>query len=556
MGNELKSEATSNFAKWAKSYSGFEGGNINADIFICGVEWGTNRSDVHFSKTDLEPVKDFPSYNPARAMTGPYNHYVSKILNHLGGADKNMYEPSSKTAKLNLYPIPFKKDEDGLWNIDMFEATGFVLKEQYRVWCQYERFPMLRKIVEGSKAKSKIVLCGGPKSYHDDFIMAFGSMDDLFAGNDHTATFGNNKTCEVYDEDDYLFIYIPLDGAVLFSDDDLRSLANVINREAFIRTIRRASLSELEGIIEEHKSSINEKGANGISPLMFAAKLARRPEVIESLIAAKAKVNDTDDKGKTALIWASAYNQNVDIIDALLNAKADLTAKDKRGRTSLMWAAKNNPNPDIADFLISKGALMEEKSGSGLTPLMYAARDNKNLDVLKLFVAKGAKIDGKSKEGLTTLMLAAKGNYNPDIIDFLISKGASVTAVDNNGLTPLMWAAKNPLNPAIVNCLIKNKAEVNDKSKDGMTPLLFAAKSNMDSEVIDILVKNGAVIDEPYEQDGATPLMLAAAYNLNPDVITTIINYGADMNAKDLKGKTVLDYAKRNPNPEVLELFS
>ena len=50
--------------------------------------------------------------------------------------------------------------------------------------------------------------------------------------------------------------------------------------------------------------------------------------------------------------------------------------------------------------------------------------------------------------------------------------------------------------------------------------------------------------------------MLAAGYNLNPDVITSIIKYGADTNAKDLKGKTVLDYAKRNPNPEVLELFS
>ena len=52
---------------------------------------------------------------------------------------------------------------------------------------------------------------------------------------------------------------------------------------------------------------------------------------------------------------------------------------------------------------------------------------------------------------------------------------------------------------------------------------------------------------------GRTPLMLATEYNQNPEVIITLLDAGADVNARDNYVETPLMWAARfNQNPEVI----
>ena len=85
-----------------------------------------------------------------------------------------------------------------------------------------------------------------------------------------------------------------------------------------------------------------------------------------------------------------------------------------------------------------------------------------------------------------------------------------------------------------------------DRNEYAGTPLMFAAAFNQNPEVIETLIKYGAGVNDRSKYD-MTTLMCAAGFNRNPRVIDTLIKHGADVKIKDDKGKTALDYAKKNP---------
>lgn len=50
-------------------------------------------------------------------------------------------------------------------------------------------------------------------------------------------------------------------------------------------------------------------------------------------------------------------------------------------------------------------------------------------------------------------------------------------------------------------------------------------------------------------------ILHAAAFSENPEISKTLLDFGADIYAKAQNGRTVLDYAEKNKNPEVLKLL-
>ena len=82
------------FKEWATGYSGFDGGNPEGKIWLCGIEWG-GKSPVcikELEKLFLEDVEAIP--------TGYENHEVNLNLSKLNGGQKNKFQYNYKFLKV------------------------------------------------------------------------------------------------------------------------------------------------------------------------------------------------------------------------------------------------------------------------------------------------------------------------------------------------------------------------------------------------------------------------------------------------------------------------
>jgi ankyrin repeat protein len=144
------------------------------------------------------------------------------------------------------------------------------------------------------------------------------------------------------------------------------------------------------------------------------------------------------------------------------------------------------------------------------------------------------------------------------MVKLLLTKKADPNLADDRGYTPLYEAILKD-NRDMVKFLIENKADPNALIKSfygNFTPLMNAN----DPAVVRLLIEKGACVNEQNEQ-GATALMLLVGertgivgggmsrlrgFPKDEDklaIIKILLESGAQINLKDHKGKTALDYA-------------
>ena len=186
--------ANPDFEKWAKSYSGCDGGDIGTlerrAIWLCGIEWGGGLSAEHLKTNMLRDESRPPAgYEDAAENLGYiFNRQALKMLSAIDGRKVSEYRDfcaqarpftkgSSGYFKLNLYPIAFKDTDQDWWHNEFAEATGFDEKTAYLDWCKTYRFPQMRDWVRA--AKPKLILCLG-KTYRTDFMHVFHDASATF----------------------------------------------------------------------------------------------------------------------------------------------------------------------------------------------------------------------------------------------------------------------------------------------------------------------------------------------------------------------------------------
>ena len=115
------------FVEWTCSLSGCDGGNPDAPIWICGIEWG-------FSKRDGDPENYYKNILPHEITKGAYTppsqkydwdesvkfiygRAIAKLYASINGESVSNYLEvikkcdGSEIFKLNLYPIAFNSTD-------------------------------------------------------------------------------------------------------------------------------------------------------------------------------------------------------------------------------------------------------------------------------------------------------------------------------------------------------------------------------------------------------------------------------------------------------------
>jgi hypothetical protein len=211
-----------NYKKWACSLSGCNGGNIKADTWICGIEWGGGYTDYQKDLTvDINQGKiDNPSdkYDWNVQNTYTYGRSFAKLYTaiHNVSDDYNIenYQnyienlEGNEVFKLNLYPVSFKDTNYKLWhqhNLD--EITGFKNKYLYQLWFFFNRFPKFAELRK--EHKPKLIICTGV-DYLVDFLMCFGATENI--DNIQVGTIKGNSDKNKYERTYY---HIKIDKTLL-----------------------------------------------------------------------------------------------------------------------------------------------------------------------------------------------------------------------------------------------------------------------------------------------------------------------------------------------------
>jgi ankyrin repeat protein len=213
----------------------------------------------------------------------------------------------------------------------------------------------------------------------------------------------------------------------------------------------------------------------------------------------------------------------------------------------------------IALLLQSCQAIAKSEAKTYFTLVELCASDDATPEAIQEFLDLQVDLNTKDKDENTPLLLCVKRG---DIVSakLLIENGGDVDARNKDGLAALYYARKGK-QKELEGVLIRAGAKEHLLwiFVDGRTMFEAARDSkttpNQFSRHIDAIRKAGADVNAK-NIDGKTPLHQAAYFNKNPEVITTLIEAGADVNAKNVVGATPLHAAALiNRNPEVLRVL-
>ncbi|HTB14236.1 MAG TPA: ankyrin repeat domain-containing protein [Bryobacteraceae bacterium] len=290
----------------------------------------------------------------------------------------------------------------------------------------------------------------------------------------------------------------------------------------------------------------------------FHAIRAGDLETLRHLCANPVNVRDRLDT--TPLHYAALYG-NTESVRILLEHGADPNARNKSNATPLIYAAYSFEKTRL---LVEKGADVNAKSAGEMTPLLVAVSTHGNTATVKYLIDKGADVKAVGPLGSDVLQTAAlKGDT--EMIRLLLKKGADARQKDMGGFSALMNAFTDT-DQERVRLLLDAGADVNAANtfsgavKNGpialvhMTPIFLAA-TDAPTPTIKVLLSAGARPDEA-DTRKLTPLMSAILTD-DPKLATIheLIGAGADVNAKDHNGESVLDWALKYKNPDVVTML-
>ena len=239
---------------------------------------------------------------------------------------------------------------------------------------------------------------------------------------------------------------------------------------------------------------------------------------------------------------------------------------------TLLFDACKEKNMMMVNLLIEKGATPDICDRYQTSPLSYAVQNN-NFDAVRALI-KMSNLnpnikDNKFNELRCTALYYAVKNNSEEMVDLLLqhpkidldmkygsygNKVGNLDEVSNGSKGTILHIACKEKKLAIINKLLAAGANGNIRDSSGKTAIYYAVRDNSE-EVLDLLLKHPQINFNMRYEDTQMTLLEKACEEKNLILIEKLLAAGANINLRDLLGKTVIYYAVKNNSEEVLNLL-
>ncbi len=177
--------------------------------------------------------------------------------------------------------------------------------------------------------------------------------------------------------------------------------------------------------------------------------------------------------------------------------------------------------------------------------MLFESIKNSNLEQVRQCLANGADVNARDNYdgyGSTPLMLASHSN-NLEIVKYLVECGADVLAECKSYNFDTISTALSITSDNEIKQYLETKVQ-----EANLALLASLGNTNGVSECL----ANGVSANATHK--GVTALMWACK-NGHYEVALTLITFGADINARNINGKSVSQYAAEGGNTKIMELL-
>lgn len=207
-------------------------------------------------------------------------------------------------------------------------------------------------------------------------------------------------------------------------------------------------------------------------------------------------------------------------------------------------------NLECVQYLVEAGADTNQPDKCGYTPAHYAAYMS-NCDILEYLWENDCDFTKQATNGCLSIHVAARFGI-PECVQWLADHDVNVNACDCDMNTPLLSACGSN-NPDIISCLIDSGADPMARDVHGNTAIHIALKRKQ-TEVAYFLMSLEIISWDAVNYRGVTFLMIAAKQG-DIDLVSFLADQNADPKLKTSIGRTVLHYAIKHNNIEIVRML-